>query len=237
MKKLNIWLYDNQLTADPNDFFGKVKNNGILTNDALADLLVEEGTEYKKEAIVEILSRTDRIKVDKLAEGYAVNNGVCYARVGVSGRFKGSTDRFDKDEHKVTASFSAGAALRSALQDVDVDILGVAKVDPVISKVTDSLTGNEDSTITPNNVIIIKGDKIKIAGDATDNGIYFINQGDNSRIKCTQVIRNEPKELVVMTPSLTAGEYILEVVTQYSTGHSQVKEPRSSQFEQLLVVE
>ena len=237
MNKLNIWLYNNLLTANPNDYFGKVKANGILTNKELAQLLVEEGTEYKEEAILEILSRTDRLKVTKLAEGFAVNNGVCYARVGVNGSFQGSTDRFDKKEHKVTASFSAGAQLRTALQKVDVDILGVATVDPVIGKVIDSLTNSEDSVITPNNVIIIKGDKIKIAGEHTDNGVYLISQDDNSRIKCPQVVKNERKELMVMVPALPQGEYELEVITQFSAGQSTVKEPRTTQFDHILIIE
>ena len=237
MNKLNIWLYDNQLTSDPNDYYGKVKTNGILTNKELAQLLVEEGTEYKEEAILEILSRTDRLKVSKLAEGFAVNNGVCYARVAVNGSFQGSTDRFDKKEHKVAASFTPGAQLRTALQKVDVDILGVATVDPVIGKVIDSLTNQEDSTITPNNVITIKGDKIKIAGDEAANGVYFINQNDDSRTKCLQVIKNERKELMVMVPDLAVGEYELEIVTQFTASRTNLKEPRTTRFDHLLIVE
>jgi len=237
MNKLNIWLYDNQLTSSPNDYFGKVKNNGILTNKELADLLVEEGTEYKKEAILEILSRTDRIKVSKLSEGFAVNNGVCYARVAVNGSFNGATDRFDKKEHKVTASFSPAVELRNALQEVDVDILGVATVEPVIGKVIDSLTGEEDSLVTPNNVIIIKGDRIKIEGDDTNNGVYLINQADKSRSQCPQVIKNEPRELMVMVPALIAGDYALEIVTQYTKGNATLKTARTTQFDHILIIE
>jgi len=237
MNKLNIWLYDNQLTSDPNDYYGKVKTNGILTNKELAQLLIEEGTEYKEEAILEILSRTDRLKVSKLAEGFAVNNGVCYARVGVNGSFQGSTDRFDKKEHKVAASFTPGAQLRNALQKVDVDILGVATVDPVIGKVIDSLTSQEDSIITPNNVITLKGDKIKIAGNEAGNGVYFINQADDSRIKCQQVIKNERKEVMVMVPNLDEGEYELEIVTQFTASRTNLKSPRTTRFDHLLIVE
>ncbi len=237
MNKLNIWLYDNQLTSSPNDYYGKVKTNGILTNKELAQLLVEEGTEYKEEAILEILSRTDRLKVSKLAEGFAVNNGVCYARVGVNGSFQGATNRFDKKEHKVTASFTPGAQLRSALQAVDVDILGVATVDPVIGKVIDSLTNSEDSLITPNNVIIIKGEKIKITGEHADNGVYLISQADDNRIKCPQIVKNERKELMVMIPALPQGEYELEIVTQFTASRTTLKEPRTTRFDHLLIVE
>jgi hypothetical protein len=43
--------------------------------------------------------------------------------------------------------------------------------------------------------------------------------------------------LVVMIPALEAGNYILEVVTQYSSGHNIIKNAHSSQFDQVLIVE
>ncbi|MBI9062272.1 MAG: DUF4469 domain-containing protein [Marinilabiliaceae bacterium] len=237
MNKLNVWLYDNLLTGKPNDFFGKVKSNGILSNQDLVNLIIEEGTELKRETLLAIVNRLDRIKVTKLAQGYAVNSGVCYARVGVNGCFQGALASFDKTAHKVIANFTAGAELRAALQKVEVDVLGVATVNPVIGKVKDSLTGQENSTITPNNVMIIAGDKIKIAGTATGNGVYLIQQSDKRRITCPQVIKNEPKELLVMIPDIPAGEYALEVVTQYSSSRPQLKTARTTLFDHLLLVE
>ena len=237
MSKINVWLYDNLLTPNPNDFFGRVKPLGILNNEAIADEMLKEGTEYQKETIVDILNRSDRLKVTKLAEGYSINTGVYHSHIGISGVFQGATDRFDPKEHRLTASFTSSTALREELKKTQVEIVGTATTDPVIGKVIDSLTKAEDSTITPNNVIVIKGNRLKIAGDDSSVGVYLINQGDKSRHECTQIISNEPKELIVMLPALDAGNYTLEVVTQYSTGHSVIKNPRAAEFEHVLIVE
>jgi len=55
MSKVNVWLYDNLLTPDPNDFYGKVKPQGTLRNNDIADAMIKEGTEYQKETILNIL--------------------------------------------------------------------------------------------------------------------------------------------------------------------------------------
>lgn len=237
MSKVNVWLYDNLLTPDPNDFYGKVKPQGTLRNEHIAEEMLKEGTEYKKETILDILNRSDRIKVNKLVEGYSINTGVCYSRIDINGVFHGVTDRFDPSEHRIVASFTSSAALREELKKTQVEIVGAATTEPVIGKLIDNLTKAEDSTITPNNVIVIKGNRIKIAGDDSGVGVYLVDQSNNTRYKCEQIITNEPKQLMVMLPDLQAGNYILEIVTQYSSNNSILKEPRTTPFEHVLIVE
>ncbi|MDM8159287.1 DNA-binding domain-containing protein [Labilibaculum sp. K2S] len=237
MSKVNVWLYDNLLTPDPNDFYGKVKPQGTLYNGDIADAMIKEGTEYQKETILNILDRSDRIKVAKLVEGYSINTGVYHSHIGINGAFHGATDRFDPNEHRITASFISSTALREELKKTQVDIVGTATTEPVIGKVIDSLTKAEDSTITPGNVISIQGNRLKIAGDDAIVGVYLINQNDDSRHKCAQIITNEPKQLLVMLPALEVGNYALEIVTQFSANSLLLKEPREIQFEQILIVD
>lgn len=235
MGKLNVWLHDNHLTEDPNDFFGKIKSAGTLTNKGIASLMTKEGIELREETILDILTRADRIKAERLAEGYTINNAFCNAYPKINGIFNSATEKYNKDKHKVGASFSIGSVTRSELTGAEVDILGVATVEPIIGSVTDTLTGTENSTITPGNVIKIQGDRLKVVGEAPENGVWLINQADNKRTQCTQLIANNPKEVLAMVPALTAGEYMLEIITQYSAG-SMLKSPRTTSFEQILIV-
>ncbi|WP_421917806.1 DNA-binding domain-containing protein [Marinifilum sp.] len=237
MTKVNVWLQDNLLTPKPNDFYGRVKPMGTIKIDDIAQEIIKEGTEYKKETIVDILSRSNRIIIEKMAEGYSVNTGVFYGHISVNGVFNGATDRFNPEEHRLIASFTSSNELRAELKKTQVEIVGTITNEPVIGKVIDSLSQVEDSTITPNNVILINGNRIKIAGSDASVGVYLVNQADNTRHKCEQIISNEPKQLLVMVPALEAGNYALEIVTQYSSGNSTVKEPRSTQFEHVLIVE
>ncbi|WP_461634360.1 DUF4469 domain-containing protein [Labilibaculum euxinus] len=116
-------------------------------------------------------------------------------------------------------------------------MVGTATTEPVIGKVIDSLIKAEDSTITPGNVISIQGNRLKIAGDDDIVGVYLINQNDDSRHKCAQIITNEPKLLLVMLPALAVGDYTLEIVTQFSANSLLLKEPREIEFEQILIVD
>lgn len=237
MQKLNLWLYDNQLTEDPNDYFGKVKTNGNVTNADIARHIVNEGSELKEETIYHILTLGDKIKAKLLAQGYSLNTPLCYGRVSVAGAFNGSSAQFDKGKHKLLANFTQGAELRSTLASISVDVLGVAPTGPIIGKVEDSLSGTFDSVITPNNVIKITGNKIKVEGNDATVGLWFVNTADNSKTKVEQLISNDPKEVVAMVPALPKGEYELQLVTQYSGGGKALKESRETVFELVLSVE
>lgn len=237
MSKVNVLLYENQLTEDPNDFYGKVKPQGSLRNEDIAEEIVKGRTEYQKDTIINILNMSDKIKVEKLVQGYSINTGVYHSHIGINGVFHGATDRFNPNEHRIVALFTSSSALRDELKKTQVEVIGTATTEPVIGKVIDSLSKAEDSTITPGNVLIIKGERIKITGDNADTGVFLINQNNNQRNKCEQIITNEPKQVVVMSPVLEAGNYLLELVTQYTSNNSTLKEPRTTSFEHILIVE
>ncbi|WP_289053608.1 DNA-binding domain-containing protein [Carboxylicivirga marina] len=237
MQNLNLWLYDNQLTEEPNDYFGKVKSNGNITNADVARLIVEDGSEHKEETIYNIITVSDRLKAKLLAQGYSLNTPLCYGRIGVTGVFEGSAAKFEKEKHKLTANFTQGAELRTTLATITVDVLGVASTGPVIGKVEDSYTGQFDSVITPNNVIKIAGSRIKLEGDDANIGLFFKSVADGVKTKAEQIITNERSELLVMVPGLDIGEYELELTTQGSGGGTLLKEARTITFEHILVVE
>ena len=237
MQKLNLWLYDNQLTENPNDYFGKVQTNGTISNADIAKRIVADGSEFNEETIYNILTLGDKLKANLLAQGYALNTPLCYGRIGVSGAFEGSSAKFDKSKHRLSASFTQGAELRATLETISVNVLGIAPTGPVIGQVHDSLSGQNDTVVTPNNVIKIAGSKIKIEGDEASVGLWFVSVADGTKMKVEQLITNEPKELVAMVPALANGEYELELSTQGSGGGNLLKEPRTTVFEHVLTVE
>jgi len=50
------------------------------------------------------------------------------------------------------------------------------------------------------------------------------------------LLTNNSSELLVVIPALPAGEYVVEVVTQYTTGVL-LKEPRTAAFGEVLTVQ
>jgi hypothetical protein len=121
---------------------------------------------------------------------------------------------------------------------VTVEILGVADTGAVIAQVTDVKTGSVNDLLTPNRNLKISGYKIRIAGSDDANGIYFVNQDTAERTKVDEsdIVTNNPSELIVVIPDLPGGTYQLEVTTQYAVG-SLLKEPRTATFDRTLTVE
>lgn len=73
---LSVDLYDNILTTDPSDYTGKVKITGTLRNADIAARIVAERTEYRKETIENILNLADQKKIEAIAEGKSLVDGV-----------------------------------------------------------------------------------------------------------------------------------------------------------------
>ena len=136
---------------------------------------------------------------------------------------------------------SPSAALREAMKAATVVVQGVATSGTVINKVQDMYSDEENGIITPNRNLKIFGQRLKIVGEnPADVGVWFIKSDDETaRVKVDErdIIDNNPSQLTVVTPALAAGEYYVEVATQYSKGATLLKEPRTFRFELPLTVE
>ncbi|MGC9151788.1 MAG: DUF4469 domain-containing protein, partial [Microbacter sp.] len=59
--------------------------------------------------------------------------------------------------------------------------------------------------------------------------------GEITKVDPSDVVTNNPSELIIITPELPAGSYTLRVTSQY-TGNALLKEPRTASFDKLLTV-
>jgi hypothetical protein len=128
--------------------------------------------------------------------------------------------------------------LRKEIAGVDVQILGVADKAIMIAQVTDIKTGTVNNLLTPNRNLRIAGAKIKIADDNPAIGIFFVNSDTGERIKVhsSEVVINNPSDLMIIIPELAAGTYRVEITTQF-TGSALLKEPRTAVLNNPLTVE
>jgi len=103
--------------------------------------------------------------------------------------------------------------------------------------VTDVKSGSVNDQITPNRNLKIKGYKLKLAGDNANVGVYFVNKdtAERTKVDASDIVTNNPSELVIVIPALKAGAYTLEVTSQYSVG-ALLKEPRTASFDKALTV-
>jgi len=232
-------LYDNPLTENPNDFIARVQSERALNvKDICRAAATRGGADISEASMEHAVNLFQKEMGYSLCDGFSVNTGWFTASVNIKGVFDSPTEKFNAAKHTVLFDFKQGSLLRKELGAVTVNITGVASVALYIAQVTDVKTGYVNDMLTPNRNLRIGGSKIKIAGDNAANGVWFVNQDtkERTRVDDTDMVTNNPSELVIVIPELAAGTYALEVVTQYSSSNASLKEPRTATFDRLLTV-
>jgi len=240
MHKIKAQLYDNVLTEDPNDFIARVVSEKSLNvNDICQSAANRGGADISAEAMGHAVNLWLKEMAYRLCDGFAINTGWFNVQPGIKGTFNSPTEHFNPEKHTLSFDFHQGYLLRKRIDTVEVNITGVADPSLAIAQVLDVKTGSVNDQITPNRNIKIWGHRLKIAGENAANGIYFINQATQAKVKVetSDIVVNNPSELIIVTPNLPAGTYELEIATQFSSGGNPkqlLKEPRNTVFEKVL---
>ena len=240
LHKIKAQLYDNVLTENPNDFIARVASEKSLNiKDICLAATTRGGSDISAAAMEHAVNLWLKEMAYSLCDGFSVNAGYFTAQASIRGSFLSPAEKFNADRHSISFDFNQGSLLRKELGGVEVNILGVADVSLFIAQVVDVKTGSVNDLLTPNRNLRVSGGKIKIAGDNEQNGVYFVNTQTNERVKvdATDIVNNNPSELIIVIPALAAGEYKLEITTQFSaTNGKLLKEPRTGVFERILTV-
>lgn len=248
-----INLRPNLLTEDENDFSAVVKHQGSKSIEDVARAIIADGTESDELTLIDIYKKMERKIVQLLAQGYTVDTTMYHAMATVSGKFVGKSARFDsKEGHAIGIALNiCPAALRQIADGTQVENMGLLQSGPEVSIVLDKYTGlaagaQTRSVLTPNRTLQVRGKNLRISWDgvgthAIDCGIFLQSTTTPAmriRVADHEVITNMPSELLFTIPSLTPGNYWLELVTQSSSNSAQtLKEPRMVRFEIPLTVE
>ena len=236
---IKAYLYDNQLTDNPNDLSARVSSERSLSIDDICKSAVTRGgadvsAASMKHAVELFLKEMGY----RLCDGFSVNTGYFTASPSIRGVFDSPNEKFNSEKHSVLFQFNQGEMLRKELSAVTVEILGVAESGAFIAQVTDVKSGTVNDLLTPDRNLKITGSKIKIAGETpNETGVSFINQATQDIIKVPEsdIVTNNPSEVIIIIPELIAGEYKLQIVTQYSSGKN-LKEARTLLFDKILTV-
>lgn len=238
MKKFfwKAWLRENHLTKEvDNDFIAEVSTVGkTLRNVDVARLFVESGSEIQFETLLDVIDRTDRIRREKLQEGYSVQTGICHLSPRIIGSWLGATAA-DTSKHKITLSITPTAEMRVALAEVGIEVLGIREGGEYIGLVTDVTSGQTDGNVTPGGQIVIAGQRIKI--DPVDEeglGVFLTDGTKEYPIKPLAV--NHPKEIIAVLPQLPVGTYSLYIHTRYTGSTPHLKEVRRIDYATPLTV-
>ncbi|MFT3739445.1 MAG: DNA-binding domain-containing protein [Breznakibacter sp.] len=234
-----IWLRLNKLTKDvDNDYMAEVSTGKkSLRNADIAQLIVKEGSEIKYDTLLSILNQSDRIVREQVQLGNSVLTGACQYTPRVLGAWIGASAKFDPAAHKVALNIIPSAEMRAALAEVGVEVLGVKESGAFIGLVTDTATGLTDGSITAGDDIRIEGDKLKIAPEGEETlGVFLVDANGVATHVTRRLTQNDPKTIIARVPDLHPGQYSLRITTRFSTGSTLLKEPRTVEYDKLLIV-
>ena len=238
--KIRAYLYDNALTTDDlHDFIARAEIMKSLTVKDICESASERGgADISASAMEHAVELFHKETAYLLSNGFAANTSLYHAAARIKGVFNSPSEPFNHDKHSIDINFTQGDAIRKEMDNVEVDVRGVASTDAHITQVVDVKSHSINDLITPNYDIRIIGNKLKIAGEDTRNGVFFVN-ADNPATRISvpmeDIINNNPTELLIRCPASLSGRFRLEVVTQYtSSGKQFLKEPRTAVFDRIL---
>ena len=244
-KKIFEWFYylvENLLTAVTTDYTAKVKSKKSRTVEDIANHIVSQRTEYRKETIVSILNMSADATVYFLSQGDRVNLGTVILEPSIVGAFDGTTD-FNPELHKCVVNAHVTNTVHKMLAEVGGSYSGLT-VDnggAAIDRVTDSTTGKTDGIVTAGKVVTVSGKKIKIVpeeGETIENCITFTNAATEQVItQADALVINDPSKLVFQLPTLAAGNYTLTIKTLFANASINLKAAREITFKTKLIVE
>ena len=238
LHKIKVYLYENYLTDNPNDYSAKVASERTLSIKDICRMAVGRGgAPSTAEAMEHNVTLFLKEMAYQMMDGYSVNTGYFTANAQVRGVFDSRNETFNPAKHSILFRFNQGDLLRKEIPNVKVQIMGVGESGIVISHVVDSKTGSVNDLLTPGGALKIKGGKLKIAGDHPDVGVSFEDESGNIvKVDERDLIVNKPSELMVHIPALPAGRYQLGIRNQYVGSAQLLKEPRYAVYEKILTV-
>lgn len=241
-----IWPFDLEeytVTKDvTNDYFGRVKAKGPVTEADIAKAICEERTEFRPSTIETVQTLVAEKIRQLVGRGYSVVTGTANYMPTVSGLFIGTEGVVDPLVNKCEVSIAPSNEMRKTLSQVKLEFSGRAKSlgGARIALVRDVATDRVDGFITPGQQIDVTGIKIRCVGaDGKSQGsVKLVNNETNAvAATITSLGLNTPSRLMFVVPAgLEKGTYRLEIETYFSTSTKLLKAARTLTYEMLLSV-
>ncbi|MGL4909035.1 MAG: DNA-binding domain-containing protein [Bacteroidales bacterium] len=237
---LKYALTENLLTERKDDYMAQTQQVRSYNIEDVAERMLKRGSLLTKADILAVLEVYHTEIADLIAEGDAVNTPIFHISPSIAGVFEDASDTYDHNRHKVRINLNAGVLLREAQKHIKPEKVEGGETQAHIVQVVDIKSGTTNDLLTPNRNLRIKGHRVKISGEQPTVGVYFIDAKDSNqrtKVDASDIVTNNPSDLVVVIPELPKGSYKLELCTQFSGGGKDLKDARTSIFNKILIVQ
>jgi len=233
LHRIRVKLYPNYFQYAEGKYIARTNNEASLSIEQICAALRDRGgykDDYKK--LVENINKFFDEAVYQLCDGFSINTGYFSIHPNIGGTFNSVKDAHDLEKHPISFRFRALSRLKQIIENIAVDIDGIANVSGFIDEFNDISSGTLNETVTSGELFVINGDKIKITGDDPQCGIYFepVRDPDNPvKVETFKLAENSPTKIIGVVPDLKIpGEYRPVIYTRFSGGGTQLKETRKT---------
>jgi hypothetical protein len=239
LHRIRAKLYPNYLHGIDGAFIARTDDEASLSIEQVCAALKNRGGfTGNYQDLVEYVRQFFDEAAYQLCDGFSVNTGYYSLHPRIGGTWENILEPFNPAKHPVRFSFRALKPLRDLASHIEVLIEGVAETAGFIAEITDVTTEAVNETLTPGGMFALAGHKIKVAGENPDCGVYFVDAAaPGQRTQVTgHLADNTASRSVGIIPALAAGQWQVEVVTQFTGSGTQLKTPRTARLAAALTV-
>ena len=208
LHRIKVKLYPNYLKNVKGTYIARTNNERTLdTNDICITSKTRGGFTGNLKDMRQYVDWYLEEIIYQLLDGYAVTNGFFTIHPNVGGTFESAREAHNHEKHPISFRFTSRAKLRKLARAIEVDVEGMADTSGYIDQFTDTEEESTNGLYVPGNLFVLYGDKIKIAGDDSGIGVYFVPVDD-------------PSKIIGIAPKTGCSQNRIEVRTQFSGASS-----------------
>ncbi len=223
---MKYYLKENKLTEEEN-YLARVQVEQAHDLEGIIDLILDRRNLVSRTDMVAVFNAFFETVQGCIKRGEAVNLPLFNLNYSISGVFEDEDDTYDPSRHRIKVNLNDGLLITHALKDLKLSKIESPDTEPTLKYFKDTASNTSNDTLTPNSIFELTGNRLRIAGDQANIGLYLVAE-DGSETAVTLIAVNTPKKLVAQAPSLPAGSYRLRLRTQYCSGNQLTKEAKET---------
>jgi len=218
MHRIRVKLYPNYLPGGEGTFIARTNSEASLSVEQVCAAMRDRGGFTGNFGdLVEHVKQFLKECAYQLCDGFSINNGYYSIYPNIGGTFENTHETPDPKKHVLTFRFRAHGPLRKLAEHIAIVVEGEADVAGYIHEFYDHENDSINGVYQEGNQFVLTGNKIKIAGDDPDCGMYFVpTDCDCPPVKVTRLVENSSTKLIGIIPKTVWAHSRVEIRTQYS---------------------
>jgi len=229
MHRIRVKLYPSNLPGGKGAYFARTDPEAVLGIEEICAFLINRGgyTGSYEDLVQHVRQFFDELAY-LLCNGFAVDTGYFTIHPSVGGFFRSDKDGWDPKEHPVSLTFRIKGKMHRAIELVSVEIKGVADTAGCIDEFHDVDEDSKNTLYAPGSMVVITGDRIKVAGKNPACGVFLVPVDDPSKaVRFENLVANTSSKIIGKAPKTGYQYNRIEIRTQYGgSGTNFLKELR-----------